>query len=324
MKTVVLAGGYGGARFTRGLLTELGNPPAQDIAVVGNTADDLVLHGLNISPDLDTLMYTLGGGLAEDRGWGRSDETFHANEELTSYGVPGSWFGLGDRDLATHLLRTQMLAAGYSLTDVTEALCARWQPGVSLLPMSNERVETHVVIHDDEGQRAIHFQEWWIRYQAKPTAERFIFVGAAEAQPGPEVIPAIMNADCILLAPSNPVVSIGAILAIPAIRAAIKQTPAPVVGVSPLIKGRAVRGMAEQCLASIGVANDAAAVARHYGSRRSDGLLDGWLVDEQDSELCSVLRGSGILAAALPLLMTDEDSAAAIAAASLQLADRVH
>ena len=132
-----------------------------------------------------------------------------------------------------------------------------------------------------------------------------------------------MNADCVLLAPSNPVVSIGAILAVPAIRAAIKQTPAPVVGVSPLIQGRAVRGMAEQCLASIGVANDAAAVAQHYGSRRSDGLLDGWLVDEQDSELCSALSDSGIWAAALPLLMTDEGSAAAVAAASLQLADRV-
>ncbi len=323
MKIVVLAGGYGGARFTRGLRAELGNPPAPEITVIGNTADDLVLHGLNICPDLDTLMYTLGGGLAEDRGWGRSDETFHANEEFAAYGVPGSWFGLGDRDLATHLVRTQMLTAGYSLTDVTEALCARWLPGVSLLPMSDDRVETHVVIHDDEGQRAIHFQEWWIRYQAKSRAERFIYVGAPEAQPGPEIVPAIMNADCVLLAPSNPVVSIGAILSVPAITSALKQTPAPVVGVSPIISGRAVRGMAEQCLTTIGVPHDAASVARHYGSRQSDGVLDGWLVDEQDRDACAELAEDGIATSALPLLMTDVNAAATIASESLRLADRV-
>lgn len=322
MRITVLAGGHGGARFVRGLKAFLGDPPDTDITVIGNTADDLLLHGLNISPDLDTLMYTLGDGLDEERGWGRRDETFHANEELAAYGVPGSWFGLGDRDVATHIVRTQMLAAGYSLTDVTAALCARWQPGVQLLPMTNDRVETHVVIDDGE-RRAIHFQEWWIKHRAELAAEQFVQVGAAEAAPGPEVVPSLMNADCVLLAPSNPVVSIGAILSLSGIRAAIAQTPAPVVGVSPLIAGAAVRGMAEQCLTAIGVDCDAGSLARHYGARNHEGLLDGWLLDDADASLADPLRTDGIAAVAAPLLMTDLDSAAALAGAALDVAEQV-
>lgn len=323
MRIAVLAGGYGGARFTRGLRAQLGEPAPADITVIGNTGDDILLHGLNISPDLDTLMYTLGAGLDEERGWGRRDESFSANEELTAYGLPGTWFGLGDRDLATHLVRTQMLAAGYSLTDVTAALCVRWQPGVRLIPMSDDRVETHVVIADADGRRAVHFQEWWIRLSAQPQVEEFVHIGAAEAAPGPEVVPAIMSADCVLLAPSNPVVSIGAILAVPGIRAALQETPAPVVGVSPIIGGRAVRGMAEKCLAAVGVASDAGAVARHYGSRAADGILDGWLVDSGDNDSAADLREEGIAAVATPLLMSDTAAAAAIAGAALQLADSV-
>ncbi len=322
MKIAVLAGGHGGAKFVRGLKELLGHPPDTDITVIGNTADDLLLHGLNISPDLDTLMYTLGDGLDEERGWGRRDETFHANEELSAYGVSGSWFGLGDRDLATHVIRTQMLAAGYSLTDVTAALCSRWQPGVRLLPMSNDRVETHVVIDDGE-RRAIHFQEWWIKYRAEPTAERFIQVGAAEATPAAEVVPSLMTADCVLVAPSNPVVSIGAILSLSGIRAAVAQTPAPVIGISPLIAGAAVRGMAEQCLAAIGVDCNAGAVAQHYGSRTGEGLLDGWLVDEADAALTEPVTAAGIATVAAPLLMTDLESAANLAGAALDLAEQV-
>lgn len=306
----------------RGLRAQLGDPPPHDITVIGNTADDLLLHGLNISPDLDTLMYTLGGGLDEDRGWGRDQETFSANEELAAYGLPGTWFGLGDRDLATHLVRTQMLAAGYSLTDVTAALCERWRPGVRIIPMSDDRVETHVVVTDEQGRRAIHFQEWWIRFGARTPAERFIQIGAPEARPGPEVVPAIMGADCVIIAPSNPVVSIGPILSVPGIAEALAAAPAPVVGVSPLIGGRAVRGMAAECLAAIGVAPDAAAVARHYGSRAGGGILDAWLLDPADADSAD-LAAAGITPRAAALLMSDEGEAARIAGEALAVAESV-
>src|SRR5689334_17758453 len=159
-RVTVLSGGVGGARFLQGLLGVPGW--GEDVTVVANTADDLWMHGLKICPDLDTVMYTLGGGIDAERGWGRTDETWHAKEELAAYGVEEAWFGLGDRDLATHLVRTRMLDAGYSLSAVTAALCERWRPGVRLLPMSDDRVETHVVVDDAEapsGQRAVHFQE---------------------------------------------------------------------------------------------------------------------------------------------------------------------
>src|SRR3954447_13043736 len=157
----VLSGGVGGARFLQGLLRLLERTSAHSqVTVIANTADDIWLHGLKVCPDLDTVMYTLGGGIDTERGWGRTDETWHAKEELAAYGVEPTWFGLGDRDLATHLVRTQMLEAGYPLSAVTTALCDRWRPGVALLPMSEDRVETHVVVDDDQqpsGQRAMHF-----------------------------------------------------------------------------------------------------------------------------------------------------------------------
>src|SRR2546430_1432512 len=152
MRIVVLAGGIGGARFLRGLKAAA---PDADITVIGNTGDDIHLFGLKVCPDLDTVMYTLGGGIHEEQGWGRADETFTVKEELAAYGVGPEWFGLGDRDCATHIIRTQMIAAGYPLSAVTEALCARWQPGVRLIPMTDDRVETHVVIStSDSGSAA--------------------------------------------------------------------------------------------------------------------------------------------------------------------------
>ena len=163
MRIVSLAGGIGGARFLRGLLS---TAPDSEITVIGNTGDDITLYGLQICPDLDTVMYTLGGGIDEEQGWGRQKESHIVKEELAAYGMEPQWFGLGDRDIATHIVRTQMLAAGYPLSAVTEALCARWQPGVRLIPMSDDRTETHVVVSDERGRRAIHFQEWWVRLRA--------------------------------------------------------------------------------------------------------------------------------------------------------------
>ncbi len=304
---VVLAGGVGGARFLAGLRAAA---PGARLTAVVNTVDDVTMHGLRICPDLDTVMYTLGGGIDEQRGWGRRDETFHAKEELTAYDVPTAWFGLGDRDLATHLVRRQMMDAGYPLSAVTAALCSRWQPGATLLPMSDDRVETYVVVEEDSGQRVIHFQEWWVRHGAALPASAIVAVGAEEAKPAPGVLEAIEAADVVVLPPSNPVVSIGTILQVAGIREALADKR--VVGLSPVIGGAPVRGMADVCLAAIGVETTAEAVGRHYGSD----LLDGWLVDTRD-EGASV---PGVEVRAVPLLMSDLDATAAMAGAALDLA----
>jgi LPPG:FO 2-phospho-L-lactate transferase len=324
MRITVLAGGIGGARFTRGLLHHLRAAGADaEVTVVGNTGDDIRVFGLQVCPDLDTLMYTLGGGISEERGWGREDETFTVKDELAAYGVEPTWFGLGDRDTATHLVRTQMLAAGYPLSAVTAALCARWEPGVTLLPMSDDRLETHVVVDGDEAgtRRAIHFQEWWIRHRATLPAHEFVLVGADDAKPAPGVVEALRETDVVLLPPSNPVVSIGTILQVAGVRDALVSSSAPVVGVSPIVGGAPVRGMADACLSAIGVETSAAAVARHYGARSSAGMLDGWLVhDETDAGAVEELSGSGIAVRAVPLLMTDVEATARIAASALDLA----
>ncbi|MDQ1617913.1 MAG: 2-phospho-L-lactate transferase [Actinomycetota bacterium] len=315
MHIVVPAGGIGAARFLRGLRAAA--PDAQ-VTVIGNTGDDITLFGLRICPDLDTVMYTLGGGINDEQGWGRADEAFVVREELAAYGVGPAWFGLGDRDFATHIVRTQMLSAGYPLSAVTAALCDRWQPGVTLLPMSDDRVETHVVIGDEEtgGRRAVHFQEYWVRLHAEPLAHDIVVVGAEDAKPGPGVLEAIARADVVLVPPSNPVVSIGPVLAVPGIREALEATAAPVVGLSPIVAGAPVRGMADKVLAAIGVQASAAAVAVHYGS----GLVDGWLVDTSDSDAVPEVTAAGIASRAVPLLMTDLDAAAAMVREALQLA----
>lgn len=325
-RITALAGGIGGARFLRGLIAAA---PEADITVIGNTGDDIWIHGLRVCPDLDTVMYTLGGGISQERGWGREDETFTVKDELAAYGVEPTWFGLGDRDIATHLVRTQMLNAGYPLSAVTEALCTRWETGVRLLPMTDERAETHVVVdHPDGGRRAIHFQEWWVRYQAALTAHAIVLVGADDAKPAPGVVEAIEQADVVILPPSNPVVSIGTILQVPGIRESLSRTTAPVIGISPIVGGRPVRGMADACLSAIGVDTAAGAVAAHYGARRTlipaggaaDGILDGWLIDIADAEAASAVRALGIACEVRPLLMTDLEATTAMASAALSLA----
>ena len=324
MRITVLAGGIGGARFIRGLKAHCAEAiPGASITVIGNTGDDIWVHGLRVCPDLDTVMYTLGDGIDPDRGWGRRDETFHAKEELQEYGVEPTWFGLGDRDIGTHLVRTSSLNAGYPLSEVTAALCERWQPGVRLLPMTDDRAETHVVVDspDDPGQRvAIHFQEWWIRYRASLPAHDFVIVGIDKAAPAPGVLDAIAGADVVILPPSNPIVSIGTILAVPGIAQALKQATAPIVGVSPIISGAPVRGMADACLAARGIDTTAAAVALQYGARAAGGILDGWLVDESDADCVTVLQGAGIACRAVPLLMTDVEATASMARDAIDLA----
>ncbi len=311
MRVVALAGGIGGARFLRGLRAAV---PAAELTVIVNTGDDLTMYGLRICPDLDTVMYTLGGGIDEDRGWGRQDETFHAREELQAYDVPTAWFGLGDRDLATHLVRRQMMDAGYSLSQVTQALCARWQPGADLLPMTDDRVETHVRVRTDAGERVVHFQEWWVRHRAALPASAIVAVGAETSVPAPGVLDAIAAADVVVLPPSNPVVSIGTVLQVPGIADALRTRT--VVGLSPIVGGAPVHGMADACLSAIGVETSAEAVGRHYGARSDGGLLDGWLVDTTDAGVTV----PGVEVRAVPLLMRDLEATAAMARAALDLA----
>ena len=329
-RIAVLSGGVGGARFIQGLLrlVERSSDPGDGAAVPGtavtviaNTADDIWVHGLKVCPDLDTVMYTLGGGIDAERGWGRRDESWHAKEELAAYGAEAAWFGLGDRDIATHLVRTRMLDAGYPLSAVTAALCRRWEPGVELLPMTDDRVESHVVIDDpDSGERrAVHFQEYWIRHRAAVPAYAVVPIGIEEATPAPGVLEAIADAVVVLVPPSNPVVSVGTILGVPGIREALVETDARVVGVSGIIGSDHVHGMARQLLGAIGVEVSAAGVAEHYGARSRGGVLDGWLVDTTDEAAVARVEAAGIRCRAVPLWMTDHDATADLVSAALDL-----
>jgi LPPG:FO 2-phospho-L-lactate transferase len=317
MLITALAGGVGGARFLRGLLAHIDRSPdlaGSTVTVIGNTGDDITLFGLRVSPDIDTVLYTLGGGINETQGWGRADETHSVQGELAAYGVQPQWFGLGDKDFGTHIARSMWLGQGQTLSQVTARLGQRWglpERGVTLLPMTDAPVETHVVVEDERGRRAVHFQEWWVRMRASVPAQRFVVAGMDRAAPAPGVLDAIREADLVLLPPSNPVVSIGIILGVPGVRDALRGTRAPVVGVSPLISGVPVRGHADACLAAIGVESTTGGVAGLYAD-----FLDGWLVAPEDAEL----RSSGRLTVeARPLLMTGVEAAADIAAAAVDL-----
>jgi LPPG:FO 2-phospho-L-lactate transferase len=327
MRITVLAGGVGGARFVRGLVHHLrqdrGLPDAQ-VTVIGNTGDDITLYGLRVCPDLDTVLYTLGGGIDEDQGWGRTGETHHAQAELAALGAQPQWFALGDRDLATHIARSQWLGQGMTLTQVTARLAARWglpEQGVRLLPVTDTPIETHVVLADpssDDGgpaERAVHFQQWWVQMRAAVPALRFTVAGLNTATPAPGVLEAVREADVVLLPPSNPVVSIGIILGVPGVRDALRGTRAPVVGVSPLIGGAPVRGHADACLAPLGVEVSAAGVAGLYAD-----FLDGWLVDDADAGR-PLAPGMGTVRVHVrDLLMRDVAGAGAIAGSALDLA----
>lgn len=333
MRITVLAGGVGGARFVRGLREELrrrhpdgAGGTGASITVVVNTGDDLWLAGVRLMPDFDSLLYALAGVNDTERGWGRAGESERVAAELREWGVGWPWFTLGDLDLGTHLARTSWLRDGLTPSQVGERLQRRWELGARLVPATDTEVDTWVEVDDPDasgGRREMHFQEWWTRHRAALPAVAFRQRNLQAARPAPGVAEAIAGADAVLLAPSNPVVSIGTIVAIPGIREALAATTAPVVGVSPIIGGRVVRGMADACLSAIGVDTDAAAVARHYGSRSGGGLIDGWLIGEEDASAVPALEASGLAAQAAPLWMRDPDSSAAVAGAALDLAARL-
>jgi LPPG:FO 2-phospho-L-lactate transferase len=326
---VVFVGGVGGARFTRGLVAELErrHPSPDDrpeITAIVNTGDDAWIAGLRVTPDLDSMMYTLAGVSDDERGWGRAGESERVSAELASYGVGWPWFTLGDLDLGTHIARTAMLREGLPLTETVARLTARWHDGAGLparlLPATDAEVETHVEVDRGAGPELIHFEEWWVRYRAGLPTTRFDQIGLQSSSTTWQVREAIDRADALLLAPSNPVVSLGTIFSIPGVREALATATAPIVGVSPIIGGAVVRGMADACLTAIGVETTAAAVAEHYGARSADGLLDGWLLAEEDADSVARVEALGIRTRAVPLWMRDVPASAALAGAALDLA----
>jgi LPPG:FO 2-phospho-L-lactate transferase len=303
---VALAGGIGAARFLRGLVRVV---PADALTVVVNTGDDLVLHGLHVSPDLDTIVYTLGGGVHPEQGWGRADERHTVAGELAGrYGVP-SWFTLGDRDLATHLLRTGLLAEGATLSQATARIAAAWDVGPRLLPMTDDPVATTI---DTTDGRSLHFQRWWVGERAEPDVAAVRLDGAAGARPAPGVLDALDAAEVVVLCPSNPVVSIGTILQVPGIREALAAPT--VVGVSPIVGGRVVRGMADRLLPAAGAEVSARGVAGLYAD-----FLDGWVIDDVDAAAADAIATTGVGVRVTDTIMRTPEVAADLARTVLEL-----
>jgi LPPG:FO 2-phospho-L-lactate transferase len=305
---VALAGGVGAARFLRGLL-RVHDPDG--VVVVGNTGDDLRVHGLAVSPDLDSVAYTLAGLADEERGWGLAGETWNVRDALVRLGEPG-WFGLGDRDIASHLLRTRLLAEGATLSAATAELCRRLGVPVRLLPMSDQRVETRVEVDGPAGPEDLGFQEWWVGRQARDPVRRVRFEGVERATAAPGVLEAIAAASGVVLCPSNPVVSIAPILAVPGVRDAILAAPCRVVAVTPIIGGAPVRGMADRLLPAWGAEVSARGVAGLYA-----GLADAFVLDAVDAGQARDVADLGLEPVVVPTLMRSVEDAAALAKAAL-------
>jgi LPPG:FO 2-phospho-L-lactate transferase len=305
---LALSGGIGGAKLALGLYRVL--PPGA-LTVVANTGDDFEHLGLAISPDIDTLLYTLAGLDNPELGWGRRDETWTFMQALGRLGGE-TWFNLGDGDLATHVERTRRLAAGESLSQITEDFRRRLGISARLLPMSNDRVRTRLLT----AAGWLDFQDYFVRQCCTPVVRKIAFAGAAEAQPQPEFLAALSdrNLRAVVICPSNPFISIDPILAMPSVCEALRACPAPVVAVSPIIGGKAVKGPTAKMMAELGLPVDAAAVARHYGD-----ILDLYVADEADAdELCDL----GLPVAFTQTLMLSLEDREALARAVLEAAAR--
>lgn len=294
---VLLAGGFGGARMAHGF-SLVGEPV--ELTVIGNTADDLELHGLHISPDLDTVMYTLAGLANEETGWGVKDETWSAAGMLETYGQP-TWFGLGDRDLATHIVRTAGLREGERLTTVTADLNRALGVAATVLPMSDDEVRTRIRTKDGW----LDFQEYFVRNRHADEVLEVRFDGLGAARPTREVLDAIESAALIVLAPSNPFLSVAPILALPDVLDALHAAAAQIVAVSPIVSGGAVRGPAAAIMRSLGTAPGAAGIAEHYATGYP-GLLDLLFLDTADSDECEAVRGHGITPVMADIVIPDD------------------
>jgi LPPG:FO 2-phospho-L-lactate transferase len=300
MNVTALAGGTGAAKLLRGLAACLA---PRDLTIVGNTGDDAEVWGLHVSPDLDTVTYALAGLLDVARGWGRADETFHALQAMAALGAP-TWFSLGDRDLATHLVRTAALRDGETLTAITARLAARLGVAARILPMSDAPVRTSVTT--TEGRRA--FQEYFVRDKAQGEVVAVAYDGAATARPAPGVVEAIAGADLVLVCPSNPVTSIGPILAVPGIVTALRTTRAPIVGVSPIVGGAPVSGPAGRLMQARGLDVSPLGVATAYAP-----WLRTLLIDARDAKLVDALQQAGVRPVTADIVMIDRAGEIALA-----------
>jgi LPPG:FO 2-phospho-L-lactate transferase len=307
---VALAGGVGGAKLAVGLAHAL---PEGELTVVVNTADDLVLHGLHISPDIDTVMYNLAGMSNPETGWGIDGDRTSALDLLGRYGGP-TWFRLGDQDLATHIRRTQRLAEGASLTEVTRELAASLGIKANILPMTDSSIATRVKTPEGE----LEFQDYFVARGTRPSVCGVRFQGADEAKATPEVMRAFDEARAVVFCPSNPIVSIGPILALADIHERLRQASAPRVGVSPIIGGAALRGPAAEMLSSLGHEVSALGVARIL-----EDVLDGFIVDTEDEALVSSIEELGLRSIALPSIMSDVDSKKKLAQGVLAFASSI-
>ena len=312
MKVTALAGGIGAGKFLRGLSRVV---PGSDLTVIVNVADDIVVHGLHVSPDPDSVTYWLGDAFDRERGWGRRDETFRANEALAAFDSDRSWFGLGDLDLGTHLYRTGLLADGVPLSEVTARIAARFGIGAQLLPASDDRIETRIDCFGDDGEALdLHFQEYWVRRGGRDEVTGVRYDGAASATAAAGVLEAIAGADVVVVCPSNPVVSIGPILAVPGVRSAVAARRQVVTGISGIVGGSPVAGMADRLMPAVGIDVSALGVATSYRD-----FLGAWLVDDTDAASVTEIEAMGIRCRATDTIMVDDERAEAVARAALEL-----
>jgi len=311
MRVTALAGGVGAGKFLRGLVRAVA-PEA--VTVIANTGDDITMHGLHVSPDIDSVTYWLGDVFDRERGWGRRDETFRATEELRSFDPELAWFNLGDLDLATHLFRTNLLAAGETLTSATDAVARRFGVVPRILPMSDDPVTTRISVVADGEELDLHFQEYWVRRGGRDEVKAVRYEGAERSRPAPGVLEALADADAVVLCPSNPVVSIGPILAVPAVRDAVAARRTATAGVSGIVGGAPVAGMADRLMPAVGLEVSAAGAAHAY-----EGLLGGWVIDEADRDLVPRVEAMGVRVAVTDTIMVDDDAAERVARAALEL-----
>ena len=315
MQIVALAGGIGAGKFLRGVDRAF---PGELATVVVNTGDDIQMHGLHISPDVDSVCYWLAGLMDRERGWGRAHETFHAMEAMRSAGAIDAWFNLGDRDLATHIVRTQLLIEGRTLSEATVAIREQlFGLAIDVRPMTDDRVTTRIEVFDGVGEPLdLHFQEYWVKRHAADPVKAIRFEGIERATPAPGVLDAIASADVLFICPSNPVVSIGPILAVPGISEAVATRRGPVIGVSPIVGGAPLTGMADKLMPVAGLEVSALGTARAYGD-----LLTGWVIDERDRDSAPRIENElGLRVAVTDTVMRDDEIAAAVARTAIELA----
>ena len=288
--------------------------PPGDVTAVVNTGDDIEMHGLRVCPDLDSVTYWLGDVFDRERGWGRRDESFRATEELARFDPDAAWFGLGDLDLATHLFRTRLLGDGATLSAATARVASRFGVATRILPMTDDPVQTRIEAASSGRELDLHFQEYWVRRRGLDTVKDVRFVGADRARPAPRVLETIAEADAIVIGPSNPVVSIGPILAVPGIREAIAARRDRAVAVSGIVRGAPLTGMADRLMPAAGIEVTAAGVAHHYRE-----LVSAFVLDERDAELIPRIEALGMRAAALDTVMTGDERAETVARTALGL-----